>query len=419
MRPTMRPTIMLSTAAMIIAAAVAPVSDLRAEVKPGDYRLVVTTPLGELPINLKVEKKGSEWSAAYINGPEKMQAEVTRVGGDALTVEFPSYNARLEATVDGAGALAGKLVFNRASGAVEVPLAGQHGQAHRFFAAPEKTVANLGGRWAVSVPAPDGTSRPGIAEFTQTGEKIHGAVMYINADTRWLAGEVRGNELYMSVFDGGTGALWRGTLQADGTLAGESFSMVGFMRQAFTAKRDAQAALPDPTKLTYLKPGYDKFEFSFPERETGKPVTLADARFKDKVTIITIGGSWCPTCHDEMAYIAPYVRANRARGLEAVALMYEFSPDFAKASAACGNFAKRYGIDFPMLIAGTADKEAASKTLPMINAVLVYPTMIVVDRKGNVRQIHTSFPGPATGVHHENFKKDFERLIDGLLSEGV
>jgi len=201
-------------------------------------------------------------------------------------------------------------------------------------------------------------------------------------------------------------------------MKGQSFMMVGNLQANWTAKRDATAALPDPTKLTYLKPGYDKFAFSFPDLD-GKTVTLDDARFKGKVTIITIGGTWCPTCHDEAAYIAPFIRENRARGVEGVALQYEFSPEFAKAAQACRNFAKRYGIDYPMLIAGTNDKEAASKTLPMINAVLVYPTMIVIDRKGAVRQIHTSFPGPATGVHHQEFKKEFNKLIDGLLAEGV
>ncbi len=387
-------------------------------IKPGDYRLALATPLGDLPINLKLEKKGEAWSAAYINGPEKMQAEITRVKGDTLTAEFPSYGSRLEATVAADGGVSAKLFFSRVAGVVEIPLTGRAGAAHRFNADVPKDFAKLGGRWAISVPSPDGSSKPGIGEFTQTGAEIHGAVIYTNADTRWLAGEVRGNELYMSTFDGGTGSLWRGTVQPDGTMKGQSFMMVGNLQANWTAKRDATAALPDPTKLTYLKPGYDKFAFSFPDLD-GKTVTLDDARFKGKVTIITIGGTWCPTCHDEAAYIAPFIRENRARGVEGVALQYEFSPEFAKAAQACRNFAKRYGIDYPMLIAGTNDKEAASKTLPMINAVLVYPTMIVIDRKGAVRQIHTSFPGPATGVHHQEFKKEFNKLIDGLLAEGV
>jgi len=413
--------ISLVIAAMILAA---PTAATAAAFKAGDYRLSVATPLGELPINLKLEQKngaqGGQWTAAYINGPEVMPAEAVTVSGDALTVSFPSYGSKLEAKLDDAGTVTGTLTFTRASGPVEVPVTGKAGVSYRFFPEAAKQHADVGGRWAVSVPSADGKAapRPGIGEFTQTAGKIHGAIMYTNADSRWLAGEVRGNEIYMSIFDGGTGSLLRATLQPDGTLSGSTLMVVGNLRTDWTAKKDATAALPDPTKLTYLKPGYDKFAFSFPDLD-GKMVSLDDARFKGKVTIITIGGSWCPTCHDEAAFIAPFIRENRARGVEGVALQYEFSPDFAKAAAACRNFAKRYGIDFPMLIAGTADKEAASRTLPMINAVLVYPTMIVVDRKGRVRQIHTSFPGPATGVHHETFKREFNHLIDGLVAEGV
>ena len=99
--------------------------------------------------------------------------------------------------------------------------------------------------------------------------------------------------------------------------------------------------------------------------------------------------------------------------------MYEYSPEFDKAVSACRRYVSRYDIQYPMLIAGTMDKEAAAKTLPMINAVLVYPTMIIVDRTGAVRHIHTGFPGPATGAHHEEFKSDFYKLMDELLAEDV
>ncbi|MBL8629560.1 MAG: TlpA family protein disulfide reductase, partial [Rhodospirillaceae bacterium] len=178
------------------------------------------------------------------------------------------------------------------------------------------------------------------------------------------------------------------------------------------------AKLDDAYGLTYLKPGYDKFAFTFPDLE-GKPVSLDDKVFKGKVTVVTIAGSWCPTCHDEAAFLSKFYDANKVRGFEAVALMYEYSPKHDVAAQAARNFAKRYGVRYQQLIAGTADKAAASATLPMINAVLVYPTMIVVDRHGNVRKIHTGFPGPATGVHHEQFKQEFMALIDSLLAEGA
>jgi len=76
-----------------------------------------------------------------------------------------------------------------------------------------------------------------------------------------------------------------------------------------------------------------------------------------------------------------------------------------------------YKKRYPMLVAGVADKEAASRTLPMINEVLVYPTMIIVDRQGAVRHIHTGFPGQATGALHEQFKAEFNTIMDELLAE--
>jgi hypothetical protein len=58
-----------------------------------------------------------------------------------------------------------------------------------------------------------------------------------------------------------------------------------------------------------------------------------------------------------------------------------------------------------------------NESLPMLNNFLAFPTTIIIDRKGNVRRIHTGFSGPATGVHFTEFKKEFELFIDTLLNE--
>ncbi|MDX2222637.1 MAG: TlpA disulfide reductase family protein, partial [Rhodospirillaceae bacterium] len=362
-----------------------------AQVKPGPWRAVIDTPIGELPFNLDLAQTNGAWVATLINGPERVDAEITTVDGATLAFEFPSYGSRIEGTVGADGVMTGTIALKRSSGPYVVPFTARHGLTHRFVADGAPSSGDVGGRWAVTVTAASGTATSGIGEWAQAGRLVDGAVIYVNADTRFLHGELNGAELALSTFDGGTGSLWKATLQPDGTLAGQSFSMVGSSVSTWRAVKDPTVALPDPHTLTYLKPGYDRFDFKFPDLD-GKPVSLSDDRFKGKVVIVTIAGSWCPTCHDEARFMAPLVKENRARGLEAVALQYEYSPEFDKAVAACRAFARRYGIDYPMLIAGTADKAAASKTLPMINAVLVYPTMIVVDRTGAVRRIHTSFP---------------------------
>ncbi len=54
----------------------------------------------------------------------------------------------------------------------------------------------------------------------------------------------------------------------------------------------------------------------------------------------------------------------------------------------------------------------------MLDRVYAFPTMIVIDRKGQVRKIHTGFTGPATGEHYTEFVAEFKGTLDQLLAEG-
>lgn len=388
-----------------------------AQIEAGSWRLSFDTPLGELPLNLELTQQNDEWSAVFVNGTERLEAEVTTVDGPTLTIEFPSYNSRLTAILVSEDSLEGNVRLNRSDGPDDIPFVAKRGLTHRFFPPEQNDVDAVAGRWALTTTAqPDGEAQTGLLELQQDGGTVTGTSMKTTGDSRFLTGELRGEELYLSTFTGSSATLWRGTLAADGTLSGQSY-IIGLPNLTdWSARPDANAELADPTQLTYLKEGYDRLEFSFPDLD-GKMVSLSDEQFQDKVVVVVIGGSWCPTCHDETAFFSPYFNANRDRGLEAIGLMYEYSEDFELAATACRKFQSRYDVQYPMLIAGISDKDEASKTLPMINAVLVYPTMIFIDRKGAVRHIHTGFPGPATGEHHEEFKSDFTQRMDALLAE--
>ncbi|MDX1665959.1 MAG: hypothetical protein R3350_01965 [Saprospiraceae bacterium] len=67
-------------------------------------------------------------------------------------------------------------------------------------------------------------------------------------------------------------------------------------------------------------------------------------------------------------------------------------------------------------MAGASDKEEASENLPMLNAIISYPTLIFIDRDGRVRKIHTGFAGPATDQYQE-FKENFESTVNQLVNE--
>jgi peroxiredoxin len=80
-------------------------------------------------------------------------------------------------------------------------------------------------------------------------------------------------------------------------------------------------------------------------------------------------------------------------------------------------FRDRYGIEYPLLIAGENDRDQAQKLLPQLSAVLAYPTTIFIDRTGKVRRVHTGFSGPATGEHYDALRRDFDQTVRALLAE--
>ena len=56
-----------------------------------------------------------------------------------------------------------------------------------------------------------------------------------------------------------------------------------------------------------MKDPGEPFHFSFPDLG-GRLVSNTDSRFKDKVLIVNITGSWCPNCHDEAPFLAELYR---------------------------------------------------------------------------------------------------------------
>ena len=176
--------------------------------------------------------------------------------------------------------------------------------------------------------------------------------------------------------------------------------------------------LTNPEKLTFLKKGHSKIEFSFPDLE-GKQVSLNDKRFKDKAVIVQVMGSWCPNCLDESKYFSEYYKTQKNVDLEIIALAFEYVKTKEKAFKNINRLQERLDIEYPILLAqyGTSNKAKAQEKLPMLNQVLSYPTTIFIDKTGQVRKIHTGFNGPATGEKYTQFTSEFEGFVGELLAE--
>lgn len=400
---------------LLVAASIAACGSRSRELEPGSYRAVLELPGGELPFGLDVAKEESGLVLYLVNGEERVRvAEVTAAEG-RLSASMPGYENTLTAEIRG-GRLQGEVSLLRAGGERQVlPFRARAGQAWRFFEEPATDNADVSGRWSVTFTSDDGKQSPGVAEFTQSFERLDGTILAPTGDHRYLAGEMRGDELFLSRFDGASAYLYKARVDADGHLVGEYWSgKTGHQR--FRAERDPDAVLDMSAVETSLKDPEVKLEFSFPDLDDQR-VSLSDARFKGKVVIVTLAGSWCPNCHDEAAFLTQLHRDLRGQGLEVVSLMFEHFGDFTQAAAATRRFRAKFGIEYTTLVAGTSDRDEAAKALPQLTGVFAFPTTIWVDRAGTVRKIHAGFSGPATGSHYTELTREFTEFTQQLLAE--
>jgi thiol-disulfide isomerase/thioredoxin len=283
---------------------------------------------------------------------------------------------------------------------------------YRFRETGEAPAGNISGTYDIVFRPENGKEEKSVGLFKQEGNRLRATFLHITGDSRYLEGIVEGNTFSLSSFIGSSPSYYKGSFSKDGQLSGQIIGARGALN--FTGTLNEKAALPDPYSLTYLKDGYSSLEFSFPD-VNGKKISLQDAKFNNKVVIITITGTWCPNCIDEAAFLAPWYKANHKRGVEAIAIHYERKTDPAFVRKVLSRFRERFDIQYDQVIAGTADKQLVAASLPALNTFLSFPTIIIIDKKGKVAKIHTGYSGPATGKYYAQFIKEFNEEIDRVV----
>jgi len=355
----------------------------------------------------------SENKLHIFNAEEVIEVDEVTYRNDSVFIKTPVFDSYIAAVITDTG-LEGSYIkedLNRT-----VPFKAIYGNTKRFET-KNKATTDMSGIWETTF-SPDFEEDRYIAKgiFKQEQNKVTGTFRTTTGDYRYLEGVMDGNQLKLSTFDGAHAFLFTATV-TDSTMQGMFYSGNHF-KEPFSAKRNEAFELPDANNLTFLNEGYEKVSFSFPD-EAGNMVTLEDARFKNKVVLVQIMGTWCPNCLDESKYLANYYKNNKDKGLEIVGLAFEYTKTEDKAFANIQRLKSRLDIDYPVLLAqfGTASKVSAQEKLPMLNHVLSYPTTIFIDKTGTVRKIHTGFNGPATGDKYTEFTNEFEGFVNGLLEE--
>jgi thiol-disulfide isomerase/thioredoxin len=388
----------------------------------GSWRAVLASPGGELPFTLRIAGRGDALTAHALNGAEQAAADSVRVEGRRILIRFDVYDSELAAelqadgrTLVGDWSKAGKRVLGFSASA---------GDERRFLQAPAQSESRAGGSqlsgaWAATFGTGE-RAQAARGELQQEAERVSGTFLTPVGDHRYLEGDFRDGVLRLSRFDGSAASLYVARLQPDGSLVGQLFRGAG-APQEWNARRleiGGADGLPDAFKAAGLANAEGRLRFQFPDLQ-GRPVSLQDERFRGRVVLVNIFGSWCPNCNDEAPLLREWARRYAGRGLEIVGLAYEQTGDHDGDRRAVQRFAKRHALEYTLLLAGVSERKAAAATLPDLTGLFAFPTTIFVDRAGRVRKIHSGYAGPATGEHHTRLVSELTRTLDELLTEAA
>ena len=378
----------------------------------GTWRATLDIQGQVLPFLFELEGNATTGYEAYLrNGEEHILIDSISVVGDSIFLPMHIFDTEIAARITGEQWV-GRWQKNYADD-YRIPFIATYGDDYRFTEMASEKSVDMGGTWSVKF-ADD--SLRAVGEFQQDDNHLTGSFLTSTGDYRYLEGNVEGNQLKLSAFDGEHAFLFHATLQEDGTLQGDFWSGNHY-HTTWVAERDENATLADANQLTYLKKGYDRVNFTFPNTD-GQPVSLDDEQYQNKVVIVQLFGTWCPNCMDETYFLAEWYEAHKDQDVAIIGLAYEKKDDFDYAARRVNKMIAKLNVGYDFLIAGTSDKDAASKTLPMLNRVMSFPTTITIDRDGQVRNIHTGFSGPGTGEHYDQFVEEFNDRMDALLGEG-
>lgn len=351
-----------------------------------------------------------------INAAERLRVDKIRYTADSVFIEMPVFESYFRARVVSAQRWEGVWTTAGSTQWIVMPFIAEWkaAVAQPALAAPK---ADVTGKWQVTLTRPNGTTRPAIGEWQQKGNQLTGTFLAPSGDYRYLTGVVNGDSLQLSTFDGSHAFLFTAGIKNTNEITGGMFYSGATGVEPWVAVRNNNAGLPDAAAV-YLKEGQEKLNFRFRDLDK-KWVSINDARFKNKVVVVQIMGSWCPNCMDETAFLSDYYRKNKQRGVEIIALAYEYSTDFERASNSIRKFKNRFQVRYTLLNTGVvvSDSLRTEKTLPQITPIKAFPTTLFIGRDGKVARIKAGFAGPGAGLYHEQLKKEFEATVEQLLKQ--
>ena len=362
---------------------------------------------GPLRFGIVIEPGRRGLRARLCNGSRCDPFSSVRQRGDSLVLEMADYAATITARLTN-DSLTGAYRNVGSRGPRTIPF-----RAARGAWPADPPPATLLGRWDAWFET-DGRRAPRLFEFRAAPVGMEGTIVGAGGDFGLFWGTAERDSFDLAHFDGSF--VYRLTGRLDGDTLRGTFHAGLRTQTPFVATRSTGAPHLRPPSEVVRGDTSRPFRFRFPDL-SGRIVTESDPAFRGKVVLVSIMGTWCPTCHDAEPTLNALYRRYHARGLEMVGLAYEVTGDTAVDGALVRRFRDKFGVPFPLLLAGISDAAAAAATQPQLSGPIAFPTLIFLSRDGRVRATHAGFLGPALGAPNVQLEAELDALVRRLLAE--
>ncbi|MEO6190090.1 MAG: TlpA disulfide reductase family protein, partial [Saprospiraceae bacterium] len=286
-----------------------------------------------------------------------------------------------------------------------------YGQEYRFEKLPVKTNLNINGNWE-AIFAPDSSDQfNAIGEFKQEGNNLSGTFRTETGDFRFLSGEISGNIINLSAFDGAHAFLFTGEV-FDSIILGKYYSGKHYscFWKARRMRIDNLIPADSLTKVIHKNP----LIFKLPN-VNNTLVSNIDPAYMNKPKVIQVTGTWCPNCREESEFLISYLKSNPNKDFHIIGIAFERYKDKLKGIERIAQYKKAMKLPYELLLGGNSNRDSSSLIFPQLDGIKGYPTLIFLDKNNRIVRVHTGFDGPATSKFEE-FKNYFSESID-LISK--
>jgi thiol-disulfide isomerase/thioredoxin len=404
----------------------------------------------QIPFRLDISGSGPSLKGTFYDGFNPYDGTTSATFQDGkLILNIEHYLTTINATLKD-GQLTGNVVTQSRSVNTEY---GFEATRHVEATSAAVDIPSIAGSWIIPLDSPSGKGEKAFRFIVQqNGAEVAASILRVDGDTGAYSGTYKDGKWVLSHFDGSRPGVIEVSLAQDGTLeilqnidrpkktADQGASTAGNYQAAsvststksysessadsryatklvaYRAEVAKTKGLPEPENYethTTVRVANEKFTFNFPD-DSGKLVSNEDPRFKGKVVLAIVTGTWCPNCHDEAQYLVQLDKKYRDKGLAIVALDFE-EPEQQGSLERERAFVKKYGVEYTYLIAG-APSEMWEKVPQLVN-LNTWPATVFVGRDGTVEGIHSGFASPASGEFNRQLQQEFTAKIEQLLAE--